>query len=113
MLFYSARFYYGCGLGPNGLSVYNERGRRKVTGLPLGGDTLHLKIINDDQTVGLYWSPDGTTWTRVEDARDVSPYQTNLLRGFRSLRIALFACGGGAAETEFRNFVYSPWPVEK
>jgi xylan 1,4-beta-xylosidase len=112
MLYYGPQFYYGCGLGSDGLYVYTERGRRKVAGLPPGG-FVHLKIVNDDQTVGLYSSPDGTTWARVEGARDVSPYQTNLLRGFRSLRIALFSCGGGAVETEFRNFVYSPWPVEK
>jgi hypothetical protein len=105
MLYYGAEYYYGCGLGPDGIYVFGMNRREKIAGLPTG-DSVRFKIVNDDQTVGLYYSPDGSTWKRVEDAVDVSPFQTNLLRGFRSLRIALFACGAPGAETEFRNFAY-------
>jgi beta-xylosidase len=105
MLYYGAKYYYGCGLGPDGIYLFRADRREKIAALPIG-ESVHFNIVNDDQTVGLYFSPNGVTWKRVEDAVDVSPYQTNLLRGFRSLRIALFACGPSGTEAEFRNFAY-------
>jgi len=105
MLYYGKRYYYGSGLGPDGVYCFGVDRREKIADLP-GGEYVRFKIVYDDQTVGLYFSPDGTSWKRVEDAVDVSPFQTNLLRGFRSLRPALFACGAPGAEAEFRNFSY-------
>lgn len=104
-LYYGPKFYYGCGLGPDGVYRFGVGVREKIADLP-GGAAVHFKIINDDQNVGLYFSLDGASWKRVEDAMDVSPFQTNLLRGFRSLRVALFAFGGAGGEAEFRNFAY-------
>ncbi|MEN6560290.1 MAG: family 43 glycosylhydrolase [Acidobacteriota bacterium] len=107
MLYYGRGFYYGCGLGPDGVYAFGVDRREKMAGLP-GGGSVHFKIVCDDQTVGLYFGPDGKAWKRIEDAVDVSPRQTNLLGGFRSLRPAFFACGRGAAEAEFRDFSYRP-----
>ncbi len=105
MLYYGARYYYGCGLGPDGIYRFGANGRVKVADLP-PGEFVGFKIVNDDQTVGLYFSADGSIWKRVEDAVDVSPFQANLLGGFRSLRIALFAYGAPGSAAEFRDFVY-------
>ncbi len=106
-LYYGPKFYYGCGLGPDGIYRFGPGTRERIAGPP-GGAVAYFKIVNDDQNVGLYVSPDGAAWKRIEDAVDVSPYQTNLLRGFRSHRIALFCCGDGAGDAEFRDFAYRP-----
>jgi xylan 1,4-beta-xylosidase len=112
MLYYGPGCYLGCALGPDGIYRVDERGREKIAALP-AADFVDLKIVNDDQSVGFYFSADGAVWTTAGDAVDVSPFQTNLLHDFRSLRIALLFCGGGKTTAEFRDFSYQPMGFEK
>ncbi len=63
-----------------------------------------LRILNDDNEVSFYFSPDGKTWNRVERSLDITGYNHNVFGQFLSLRAGLFAFGKGKAK--FNNFIY-------
>jgi beta-xylosidase len=65
---------------------------------------LFLRIVNDEHIVTMYYSENGTDWTRHGLRIETSGYNTNTIDDLLSLRPALFAVGKG--EVRFRNFAY-------
>ena len=105
MLFYSPMWYRGLEVKADSIRIISDKGIRHVAVRPV--DTpVFLRIINDNQTLALAYRLDGLTWQNAGDATDVSPFQTNLLGGFRSLKVAAFNYGKGSAE--FEHFRYAP-----
>lgn len=105
MLFYSPLFYRGLEISSDSISYISEKRTSRITAYK-PGSKVYLKILNDNQTLALYYSVDGNRWENVWDATDVSPYTGNLLGNFRSLKIALYTYGEGDAR--FTDFIYSP-----
>lgn len=69
------------------------------------GNHGYLRILNDENEVSFYFSPDGHDWTRVERSMYVAGFNHNVFGGFLSLRAGLFAFGSG--DVMFDNFVYN------
>jgi xylan 1,4-beta-xylosidase len=65
---------------------------------------MYLRIANDRNIVTLYYSLNGTEWTRHGVRSEVSGYQANTVDDLQSLRPAIYAAGDGSAR--FLNFVY-------
>jgi xylan 1,4-beta-xylosidase len=72
------------------------RGRGERSATPFTPKRAFLRIRNLDQDVALYFSSDGTTWTKFAWGSEVS--------GNGTLRVALYATGSGTAH--FRHFTY-------
>lgn len=84
-------------------TVYNQQSA-KIRVKNTVGKHGYLKIINDENEVGFYYSADAKNWNRVERSIDVTGFNHNVFGGFMSLRAGLFAFGEG--NVEFENFVY-------
>lgn len=65
---------------------------------------VFLRLRNINNTVDMYYSMDGTNWTKIESSLEVSALHHNVLGGFLSLRIGLCAVGEG--KVTFKNFTY-------
>jgi xylan 1,4-beta-xylosidase len=109
LLFYSRRLY--CGMGYDGADLTTYRSGMPIVywreSAPAAGK-LHMKIVNDRNIVTLYYSADGTTWTRHGLRMETSGYHTNTADELLSLRPALLATGTG--EARFRTFRYRSLP---
>lgn len=105
MLWYSPVFYRGLSITADSISYMSEKRISAVAAIN-PGSAVYLKIINDHQTLALYYSFDGTHWTNVWESADISPYTGNLLGNFRTLKIAVCAYGNGSVR--FSGFDYSP-----
>jgi xylan 1,4-beta-xylosidase len=105
LLFYGAKFYRGLEVGSDSIRYVTEQRANRVAELPKGNQ-LYFKILNDNQTLALYYSFDRKNWENVWDATDISPYTGNLLGNFRSIKIALYTYGNGSAN--FTDFKYLP-----
>lgn len=105
LLFYGTQFYRGLGVSSDSICYIKEKRTSKVApNKP--GTRIWLRILNDNQTLALYYSLDGLRWENVMDAADISPYTGNMLGNFRTLKIALYSFGTGS--TSFTDFNYSP-----
>jgi beta-xylosidase len=67
---------------------------------------VFLRLENRNNTVNMYYSPDGIKWNKIENSVEVSSYNHNVLGGFVSLRLGL--CSVGEGKIRFRNFKYTP-----
>ena len=65
---------------------------------------VYLRIKNINHNVDMYYSSDGSKWTKIENSLEVSGLHHNVLSGFLSLRIGLAAIGEG--QVRFKNFIY-------
>lgn len=65
-----------------------------------------LQLRNRDNTVDMFYSTDGSNWTKIENSTEVSAYHHNVLSEFLSLRIGLVSMGEGTVR--FSNFKYVP-----
>jgi xylan 1,4-beta-xylosidase len=104
LLFFNSRLFLGMGI--NGSRMITYRGG-KAAYWPEPAPparTMHLRIVNDHQTVTFYYSLDGRNWTRHAVRSYVTGYNANTIDELLSLRPALFAAGMG--EVAFRNFQY-------
>lgn len=54
----------------------------------------------------MFYSTDGSNWTKIENSTEVSAYHHNVLSEFLSLRIGLVSMGEGTVR--FSNFKYVP-----
>jgi xylan 1,4-beta-xylosidase len=105
VLFYSPKFYRGLEVSHDSISYVSEKGTSHVAVLS-PGSSVYIRVLNDHQTLALYYSLDGKQWENVMDATDISPYSGNMLGNFRSLKIALYSHGEGISA--FTEFNYSP-----
>lgn len=76
----------------------------KIRERNLLGNHGFLRILNEDNEVSFYFSPDGKEWTRVERSLDATGYNHNVFAEFLSLRAGFYAFGEGQAI--FDNFIY-------
>jgi len=105
VLFYGPKFYRGLEVSSDSISYITEKRRTRIAGYH-EGTPVNVRIVNNYQTLALYYSLDGLEWENVWDAADVSPYTGNLLGNFRSLKLALYSYGKGS--TQFSEFHYEP-----
>lgn len=68
------------------------------------GNHGYLKILNEENEVSFYISPDGKNWTRADRSLDATGYNHNVFGEFLSLRAGFFAFGKG--KVVFDNFIY-------
>lgn len=106
LVFYNEKLYAGLGFDRDGLIMHRYGTERpQLATLPR---KLHLRLVNDRNVVTLFSSSDGKSWTRFNNAIEVSGYHHNVADGFISLRPAIYAAGRG--EVRFRNFRYQALP---
>jgi xylan 1,4-beta-xylosidase len=108
LLFYSERLFAGFGFSKDNMIEY---WKGDITPFPKPtpiGQHYFLRLRNNHHIVTVWYSPDGTYWTKHWMQFEVSGYHHNVAGGFLSLRPALFAAGSG--EVRFRNFCYRPLP---
>lgn len=68
------------------------------------GGLAFLRLRNIQNDAAAYFSADGLAWTKFETGFDMSGYHREILGGWGSLRVALFAAGEGTVI--FKNFRY-------
>lgn len=107
LLFYSPKFYRGLEISSDSITYVTEKRTYPVANYSKGSP-VYIKILNDNQTLALYYSFDGKSWINFRDASDISPFTGNNLGNFRSLKIALYTYGEGSAA--FTDFKYAPLP---
>lgn len=108
LVFFSDRLFAGLGFSKDKLIEY---GKGDTTPFPKQmsvGRHYFLRLRNNRHVVTLWYSPDGSRWTRHWMQFEVSGYNHNVAGGFLSLRPAIFAAGAG--EVRFRNFKYKALP---
>jgi beta-xylosidase len=102
-LFYNPNFNSGI-LADQENILANLRGWQFTTEKKVIQNHVFLRLKNINSTVDMYYSTDGTNWTKTENSLEVSGLHHNVLSGFMSLRIGLCAIGNGTVT--FKNFVY-------
>ena len=105
ILFYNYRAFSGM-LADKKDILTNLRGWQFPTEKEVINGRVYLKLVNNRNTVNMYYSLDGRSWTKTENSFEASPYHHNILSGFMSLRIGLVSVGDG--EVKFKNFSYQP-----
>ncbi|MEI7422311.1 MAG: family 43 glycosylhydrolase [Prolixibacteraceae bacterium] len=63
-----------------------------------------LKIVNIENTVSFYYSPDGTNWDKIKGSIVTDSYEKNAFGPSLSLQIGLVSMGKGSVI--FDNFIY-------
>jgi beta-xylosidase len=103
VLFYNDRAFSGIAAdNENILAIVN--GSQFTTEKKAIKNRVFLRIQNLDNTLDMFFSNDGATWTKIENSVEVSAYNQNILGGFLSLRIGLVSLGDGTVT--FKNFKY-------
>jgi len=108
LLFYSSRGFVGFGFDGSEMYTYNYAQEHGWLRIPARSGRVHVRLVNDHHIVTMYYSLDGDEWRRHPWRFEVSGYHQNVFGGFRSLRPALFAAGGG--EVSFADFRYRALP---
>lgn len=103
--FYNGGTYSGI-LAENGNILANIKGWQFETEKNVFGKNVHLRLLNRNNTVDMYYSRDGKEWMKIENSLEVSGFHHNVLGGFLGMRIALCSIGDGTVA--FRNFMYMP-----
>lgn len=103
VLFYSPKIYSGI-LADNKNILANLRGWQFPTEKNVINNHVYLKLKNINNTVDMYYSTNGSDWTKIENSVEVSAYHHNVLSDFLSLRIGLVSMGKG--KVKFKNFNY-------
>jgi len=112
LLFYDDRLFLGLGHDGSAMQTWRGGHRSYWTEPAPPARKLHLRIINNHQIVTMYYSTDGTNWTRHALRNEVSGYQANTIDDLASLRPALYACGTGAvrfSDYRFHAGDFAPW----
>ena len=102
IVYYDYRAFAGIGVKGSSLMRY-RRGEENKWGDAVLADPNHffLKIINNRNTITLFFSKDGQSWDKLQTGFEVSSYQHNLLYGSKACLPGLFVCGSG--EAKFKN----------
>lgn len=104
LLYFNERLYVG--LAHNGARMSTFRAGRidRWQESAPAMRRFHLRIVNAEHVVTMYYRQDGQPWTRHGLRQEVSGYHHNTAGELVSLRPALYA--GGVGECRFRNFSY-------
>lgn len=104
LLFYNDKLFCGLGLSADKLHAWRiGQEERWPPGGPNSAQRLHLRLVNDENVVTFFYSPDGKSWKK-ERSFEVAGYNHNVADGFLSLRPGFYAAGSGAAT--FRRLTY-------
>jgi len=98
LLFYNEKMYCGLGLGAGQMYTYNYGVEHSWLRTDLGTNKIRLRLTNVDNVVTYHYSTDGCTWQKHPWQMEVSGMHHNVLGGFTSLKVAIFACGNGSCE---------------
>ncbi len=104
VLYYNERFYVGIGCNTHYRYKW-RRGKAKGKSPHRGGDTLWLKLRNENHVVTGYYSYNGRDWHKEQWGMEISGYHHNTLDDFQSVLPGLFVYGKGKAC--FKNFRYT------
>ncbi|HVU17113.1 MAG TPA: family 43 glycosylhydrolase [Candidatus Didemnitutus sp.] len=108
LLFYSERLFAGFGFSEANMLEYLKGDTTPFPRPANIGRHFFLRLRNNHHVVTVWYSPEGTNWTKHWMQFEVSGYNHNVAGGFLSLRPALVATGAG--EVRFRNFRYQTLP---
>ena len=104
LLFYNEKLFCGLSLDGERLHAYRiGQEERWPPGGPMARRRLHLKLVNDENVVTFFHSPDGVRWIK-ERSFEVAGYNHNVADGFLSLRPGIYASGNGRAR--FADLAY-------
>ncbi|RCW48516.1 family 43 glycosylhydrolase [Paenibacillus prosopidis] len=101
-LFYKPGFHFGIGF--DGKEAFAFRNDYSTEHMPLSGESVTLRIVNDHHEVSLYFRDLKGQWTKLDHGFEMSGFHHNVLGDFLSLRIALNATGVG--NIKFSGFSY-------
>ncbi len=104
LLYYNNTYFSGI-LADNENILANLRGWQFITEKKVHKRHVYLRLKNINNTVDMFYSPDGREWLKIESSVEVSSYNHNVLSGFLGLRIALCSIGNGSVT--FKNFKYT------
>ena len=104
LLFFNRALFLGLGWDGATMTTYSGGHRSHFREPAVPGAPLRLRIVNDRHVVTLFYSADGTGWTRHGLRFEASGYHANTVSDLLSLRPALFAAGRGTVT--FRDFRY-------
>ena len=104
VLFYNEKMFCGLGLSEGQLCTYNYGDEQSWMRTNLSTNNIRFRLTNMDNIVTYHYSTDGHTWTKHSWQMEVSGMHHNVLGGFTSLKVAIFACGNG--NCEFRDLKY-------
>lgn len=103
-LFYDARGHVGIGIGDGRMHTYNYGQEHSWMQQPVSGQRHRLRVTHRKHLVTFHHAAGDGPWTRHPWLKQVSALHQNVLGGFLSLRLALFAAGQG--EVRLRRFTY-------
>ncbi len=103
ILFYNGELYAGLGLSADGL-VWHRYGKDHRAGDLYRADRIHIRLVNRLHEVTMYYSNDGSVWEMFLTAMETSGYHHNVMGGFMSLRLGIYAAGEG--KVLFDHFRY-------
>jgi len=108
ILFYNDKLFCGLGLGAGQLHAYRiGQEERWPAGAKTNSRQLFFKLINCENVVTFFYSPDGKSWLKDRSV-EVSCYNHNVADGFLSLRPGFYAAGNGTAR--FSDMYYRALP---
>jgi beta-xylosidase len=102
-LFYNEQGNMRVEVNAGQFAVYNQK-NRKISIKNEIGNHGYLKILNDENEISFYYSPDSKTWKKIERSIDATGFNHNIFGGFMSLRAGIFVFGKG--KVVFDNFKY-------
>lgn len=108
LLFYNERLFAGLGFSSSRMVEYWKGETSEFDKPAQIGDRYFLRIRNDHHHVTVWYSADGSQWTKHWMHFEVSGYHHNVGGGFLALRPALLATGEG--DVRFRHFRYRALP---
>lgn len=103
ILYYNDRAYVGVGCDRQQRHKW-RRGKYRGGMGKVEGESIWLKLRNEDNVVTAYYSYDGKNWTKEMLGMEISGYNHNTLDDFQSVLPGLFVYGKG--EARFTDFQY-------
>jgi xylan 1,4-beta-xylosidase len=104
LLFYNSRMFAGIGFSPTAMVTYNYGERHSWMDVAMVTRAVSIRVRNDHHIVTWGYSHDGVTWVQHPWQMEVSGMHHNVLGGFLSLKLAVYAVGKGSLL--LRHFSY-------
>jgi xylan 1,4-beta-xylosidase len=107
VLYYDDKYLAGIGF-KDGYIFSLSKGDLTSAAMIEAKDARYLKVRLFEYDLSLFYSDDGREWKMFPDSQEVSGYQTDILGGFRSLRVGLYGQGEGCLRID--DFTYRALP---
>lgn len=99
VLYYGPEAFAGIGLA-DGQAVLIRNGGPFLRDAAPCADCRRFRIRMVEHDVAVYFSADGSNWTKHPRGLEVSGFQTNNLGGFSSVKLGIYARGAGTVRVE-------------